>query len=221
MRLEAALRGDLNELLKAEIRDAERAVTAGIREATDGLKTELRGQITGAGLGSRLANTWRGEVYPKGQPSIGAAGFVWSKAPGLVRMYAEGAVIRSKHGLFLAIPTPAAGKYGDARQKITPGAWERIHGLPLRFVYRRGAASLLVADNARLSKRGRAAANIGRRQGDAFTRLSGRTTVPLFILLPQVTVGNASMSTARRRSGSGRCRDWWFGNGEISAGCSS
>ena len=73
-------------------------------------------------------------------------------------------------------------------KKITPDDWERIHGLRLRFVYRRGAPSLLVADNARLSKRGRAAANIGRRQGDAFTRLSGRTTVPLFILVPQVTV---------------------------------
>ena len=56
----------------------------------------------------------------------------------------------------------------------------------LRFVYRPAAPSLLVADNARLSKRGRAAANIGRRQGDVFTRLSGRTTVPLFILVPQV-----------------------------------
>jgi uncharacterized protein DUF6441 len=105
-----------------------------------------------------------------------------------VRLYAEGAVIRSKRGLFLAIPTPAAGKYGDKRQKITPGAWERIHGLPLRFVYRRGAPSLLVADNARLMKRGRAAANIGRSKGAAYTRLSGRTTIPLFILVPQVTV---------------------------------
>jgi hypothetical protein len=188
VRLEAALQGSLREMMAAELRAAERAVTAGVHEATDGLKGELRRQITSAGLGTRLANTWRGEVYPKGQPSIAAAGFVWSKAPGLVRMYAEGAVIRSKHGLFLAIPTPAAGKYGDARQKIAPGAWERIHGLRLRFVYRRGAPSLLVADNARLSKRGRAAANIGRRQGAAFTRLSGRTTVPLFILVPQVTV---------------------------------
>lgn len=89
MRLEAALQGDLNDLLKAELRVAEKAVTVGVREATDGLKTDLRRQITSAGLGSRLANTWRGEVYPKGQPSIGAAGFVWSKAPGLVRMYAE------------------------------------------------------------------------------------------------------------------------------------
>jgi hypothetical protein len=172
--------------LKAEIRDAERVVTAGIREATDGLKTELRRQITSAGLGSRLANTLRSEVYPKGQPSIGAAGYVWSKAPRLVRLYAEGAVIRSKQGLFLAIPTPTAGRFGDNRHKITPGAWERIHGLRLRFVYRRSAPSLLVAENVRLTARGRAA-NIGR-LGDPFTRLAGRTTVPLFILVPQVTV---------------------------------
>jgi hypothetical protein len=175
-------------MMAAELRAAERAVTAGVHEATDGLKGELRRQITSAGLGTRLANTWRGEVYPKGQPSIGAAGFVWSKAPRLVRLYAEGAVIRSKQGLFLAIPTPAAGRLGDNRQKITPGAWERIHGMRLQFAYRRGGPSLLVANNARLTARGRAAANIGRRSGDPFTRLAGRTTVPVFILVPQVTV---------------------------------
>jgi hypothetical protein len=188
MRLQAAIQGDLNALLTAELTAAERAVTTGVRAATDGLKTELRGQITGAGLGTRLANSWRGEVYPMGSQSIGAAGHVWSKAPALVRMYAEGATIRSKQGLFLAIPTPAAGRYGDARQKITPGSWERIHGMRLRFVFRRGSPSLLVADNARLTKRGRAAANIGRSKGNAFTRLASRTTVPLFILVPQVTV---------------------------------
>ena len=188
MRLLAAIQGNLNDLLKAELAAAERAVSAGVREATDGLKTELRRQITGAGLGTRLANTWRGEAYPKSGQSIGAAGYVWSKAPGLVRLYAEGAIIRSKQGLFLAIPTPAAGRFGDGRRKITPGTWERIHGMRLRFVYRRGAPSLLVADNARLAKRGRATANIGRSKGNAFTRLSGRSTVPLFVLVPQVTV---------------------------------
>jgi hypothetical protein len=188
MRLQAAIQGDLNALLKSELGSAERAVTAGIREATDGLKTELRRQITGAGLGTRLANTWRGKVYPKGQPSTGAAGHVWSKAPGIVRLYAEGGIIRSKQGLFLAIPTPAAGRFGDGRQKITPGAWERIHGRRLRFVYRRGSPSLLVADHARLTARGRAVANTGRSKGNAFTRLAGRTTVPLFLLVPQVSV---------------------------------
>lgn len=188
MRLQAAIQGDLNALLKAELGAAARAVTAGVREATDGLKMELRGQITGAGLGQRFANTWRGAVDPAGQQSISAVGYVWSKAPKLVRLYDEGAVIRSTKGLFLAIPTPAAGRFGDRRQKITPGAWERIHGMRLRFVYRRGRPSLLVADNVRLTKRGRAAANIGRSRGVAFTRLVGRTTVPLFILVPQVTV---------------------------------
>ena len=188
MRLQAAIQGDLSALLTAELRNAERAVTAGVRAATDGLKAELRGQITGAGLGTRLANTWRGEAYPKSGQSVGAAGYVWSKAPQLVRLYAEGAIIRSKQGLFLAIPTSAAGRFGDARRKITPGTWERLHGLRLRFVYRRGAPSLLVADNVRLTKRGRAAANIGRSKGTMFTRLAGRTSVPVFILVPQVTV---------------------------------
>jgi hypothetical protein len=188
MRLRAAIQGDLQALLKAEVRGAERAVTAGVRAATLGLKTELRAQVTGASMGQRLANTWRSRIYPEGQQSIAAAGFVWSKAPNLIRLYDEGAVIRSKQGLYLAIPTPAAGRFADRRQKITPGAWERIHGMRLRFIYRRSGPSLLVADNVRLTARGRAAANIGRRQGASYSRLSGRTTVPLFILVPQVSV---------------------------------
>jgi hypothetical protein len=59
----------------------------------------------------------------------------------------------------------------------------------LRFVYRRGRPSLLVADNARLSKKGLARPNIGRaRAGAQFTRLKGRSTVVVFILVPQVTL---------------------------------
>jgi hypothetical protein len=58
----------------------------------------------------------------------------------------------------------------------------------LQFVYRPNGPSLLVANNARLTARGRAVANIGRRGGDPFTRLAGRTTVPVFLLVPQVTV---------------------------------
>ena len=57
MKLQAAIRGDLQALLKAELRGAERAVTAGVRAATLGLKAELRAQVTGAGMGTRLANT--------------------------------------------------------------------------------------------------------------------------------------------------------------------
>ena len=186
MRLEAALEGDLKRFLADELRAGEEAVTAAIREATDGLKLDLRQQIVGAGLGQRLANTWRSEIYPKGQKSIQAAGLVFSKAPDIVRAYAEGAVIRSKHGFFLAIPTPAAGKYGDGKQKMNPGLWERLHGARLKFVYRRRGPSLLVADNlrARTGKRG----GFAKASASALRTGRGLATVPMFILVPQVTI---------------------------------
>lgn len=188
MRLEAALQGSLRQVLAAELTDAETAVTSGVRRATLGLRDELRGQVVGAGLGERLARSWRGETYPKSGASLTAAGLVWSKAPRILGAFARGALIRSRHGLFLAVPTEAAGRHGDGRRKITPAGWERRTGLALRFVYRRGAPSLLVADNVRLTSRGRVARNERRRQGVVATRLQGRTTVPVFLLLPQVTL---------------------------------
>ncbi|WP_339862511.1 DUF6441 family protein [Thalassospira alkalitolerans] len=186
MRLSAAIQGDLKRFLADELKAGEEAVTAGIREATNGLKLDLRQQITSAGLGRRLANTWRSEVYPKGQKSIRAAGLVFSKAPNIVRAYAEGAVIRSKHGFFLAIPTPAAGKYGDGKKKMTPSLWERMHGARLKFVYRRRAPSLLVAENrrARTGKRG----GFAKASATALRTGRGLATVPMFILVPQVTI---------------------------------
>lgn len=185
MRLSAQIIGDLGRIMAEEVKAAEMAVTAGVGEAAEGLKTELRTQITNAGLGARLARTWRSETFPKGQNSIRAAGLVWSKAPGIIRIYEDGATIRSTKGFFLAIPTAAAGRFGDGGRKITPGGWERRTGQRLRFVYRRNAASLLVADNmrARTGKRG------GYARASAAAVRSGRglVTVPIFILVPQVT----------------------------------
>src|SRR5690606_14557467 len=185
MRLSATIIGDLGRIMAEEVKAAEKAVTAGVGEAAEGLKTELRTQITNAGLGPRLARTWRSETFPKGQNSIRAAGLVWSKAPGIIRIYEDGATIRSTKGFFLAIPTAAAGRFGDGGRKITPGGWERRTGQRLRFVYRRNAASLLVADNmrARTGKRG------GYARASAAAVRSGRglVTVPIFILVPQVT----------------------------------
>ncbi|MFA5040972.1 MAG: DUF6441 family protein [Bdellovibrionales bacterium] len=185
LRLLAALQGDLKRIMADELKTAEQAVTSGVRQATDGLKGELRNQISSAGLGQKLANTWRGQVYPKGGASLNAAGFVWSKAPEIVSAFGNGVTIRSSHGFFLAIPTEAAGKSAMGK-RITPGLWEQAHGMRLRFVYRRGAVSLLVADNmrARTGKRGgfSAASTSALRTG------RGLTTVPIFLLVPQVTL---------------------------------
>ena len=172
---------------------AARSVTAAMREVTDGLKSDLRSDVVDAGLGQRLANTWRGRTYPQGAVSLEAASFVWSKAPNIIDAFDRGVTIRSQRGFWLAIPTAAAGVKGlsatGAMKRITPGGWERRTGIRLRFVYRRGGPSLLVADNARLTKRGLARANTGRtRSGATYTRLTGRSTVVVFLLIPQVTL---------------------------------
>ncbi len=191
MKLAAAISGDLRKIMAEEIKDAEDAVTAGMRQAADGLKADLRRQVTEAGMGPRLANTWRAELYPKGRKSIKAAGFVFTRAPTIIRAFNQGAVIKSRHGFWLAIPTDAAGK-GARGKRMTPSLWEQMHGARLRFIYRRGAPSLLVAENmrARIPRSSRGTARGGFAKGSASALRSGRglATVVMFILVPQVSL---------------------------------
>ncbi len=84
-------------------------MTAAMRQAGTGLKAAWRAQITGAGLGQRLANSIRLASFPKSGESLDAAALVWSKAPVIVGAHDTGPLIRSKNGVWLAIPTAAAG----------------------------------------------------------------------------------------------------------------
>ncbi len=178
MKLKLDIDPDIVAMMAAEVAAGERAVTAAMREAGTGLKTAWRTQITGAGLGRRLANSIRNQTFPRSGESLDAAALVWSKAPVIVGAHDSGPLIRSKDGFYLAIPTEAAGS-GLRGRRITPGEWERRRGLRLRFVYRRQGPSLLVADRARINTRGQAVASrskTGRNQ----------VTAPIFLLVPQV-----------------------------------
>jgi hypothetical protein len=184
---------DVGSVLKGAVTEVERAVTAAMDDVTSGLKAELREQVTGSGLGGRLANTWRGKRYPVSGRSADASAFVWSRAPNIIDAFERGVTIRSKRGLWLAIPTPAAGATGldasGARKRVTPGGWERRTGMRLRFVYRHGAPSLLVADDSRLSKSGMAQSRVRKtKAGASYVPIAGRQTIVVFILVPQVTL---------------------------------
>ena len=177
MKLNLDFTPDVVAIMAAEIKAGEKAVSAATRDAGNSLKTAWRAQITGAGLGQRLARTIRSEQFPKGKPSLSAAALVWSKAPMIINAHDTGPLIRSKTGFWLAIPTPAAGKSARGG-RITPGEWERRSGLQLRFVYRRTGPSLLVAEG-RLNTRGRAVASRSKTG-------RGVVTVPIFLMVPQV-----------------------------------
>jgi hypothetical protein len=64
VKLAAAIARSLQADMRAELRDLERAVAAGTRDASRGLRTELRRQVASAGLGQRLANSWRDKHHP-------------------------------------------------------------------------------------------------------------------------------------------------------------
>lgn len=189
-------RPDFGKMLAGTEKAIERAVTAGMRQASEGLKASLRQNVVSAGLGDRLARTWRGTTYPEAGESLEAAAFVWSRAPKLVDAFDRGVVIRSARGFWLAIPTPAAGAVGRTSAgrpaRITPGGWERRTGLRLRFVYRRGRPSLLVAENVRLTSKGVAAPN--RKRTD-------QASAVIFLLVPQVSL--------RKRLDIGRTGETW------------
>jgi hypothetical protein len=60
-----------------------------------------RMQITGAGLGTRLANSIRSQTFPRSGESLDAAALVWSKAPVIVGAHDTGPLIRSRNGFWL------------------------------------------------------------------------------------------------------------------------
>lgn len=184
MKIGASIDGDLNTIAAEILQEAEAAVTRGVFAAGRGLRDDWRGQVRASGLGSRLANSVRQADFPRSGASLRAASLVWTKAPDILHAFDGGVLIRGHDGLWLAIPLPAAGVSGLGRQRITPWRWEQRTGMRLRFVYRRNGPSLLVADDARLTSRGLAAAKGGRRRRDGI--LTGAQTVPVFLLLRQV-----------------------------------
>ena len=59
MKLDVSFSPDLVAMMLAEVAAGQKAVSTTMVQAGLGLKAAWRGQITGAGLGQRLANTIR------------------------------------------------------------------------------------------------------------------------------------------------------------------
>ena len=178
MKLNISFSPDLVALMRTEVAAGQKAVSTTMAQAGASLKSAWRAQITGAGLGQRLANTIRSQTYPKGRNSLDAAALVWSNAPIIIGAHDTGPLIRSGSGFWLAIPLPAAGKALGGK-RITPAMWEQKTGLRLRFVYRSRGPSLLVADAVRLNTRGQAAVSKSKTG-------KGQVTAPIFLLVRQV-----------------------------------
>ncbi|MEQ9518114.1 MAG: DUF6441 family protein, partial [Parvibaculum sp.] len=168
-------------------------------------KERFRNQTTGAGLGPRLAKSWRGSRFPRGAVSMGAAGNVFSKADRIVAAFSKGAgeTIRSGNGFYLAIPTEAAPKRGDNRKRISPSNFPEWKLGPLRFVPLPRGRGMLVVDNQRASISRKTGQVRGFRPASKRARETGvgLATVIMFFLVPQIRLKRAFNIEAVQRSG--------------------
>lgn len=115
MRLSVDMSG-LQAALDDGLARAEHAVTAAMREATVGLKEDLRDE-TFKHLGVRVAYAWQGETYPNTGASLEPSAYVFSKAPKIISFFSAERVITPIGGGF-AIPVNPIVKRGGRPMTI-------------------------------------------------------------------------------------------------------
>jgi hypothetical protein len=204
MRLAATLGASLKKLLEQEVRAGERAVTRGVRSETERLKGELRQQVVAAfgARGRGIANAWRARVFPQSGESLGAAGIVWTKVPGIVDAFERGATIRARGGRFLAIPTGFNAPQGRRGRgmRVTPQQMVASRQAFLRPMKERPGGfvwCLPVRQGERVGRRrapliAGGLVEVARRKMRSATRaawhreLLEQGFVPMFLLVPQV-----------------------------------
>lgn len=204
MRLGVTFPGqDIRAFTEAMRREMAKAHSAEMARVGRELRDELRADTGAANLG-RLAMAWgRPRVYPEGREHIAPAVVISSKAPLPIRAFEEGAVIRSRRGGWIAIPTPAVrGMRGHAsiapapggglsgtgprRARITPKGFAAATGLHLRFVYTGRRIAYLVASGI-----GAGRSRLGVRRRSKREAARGRAANAEFIafwLVPQATI---------------------------------
>nr|WP_298685225.1 DUF6441 family protein [uncultured Dongia sp.] len=184
--------GPFQEWLARNANIAAAAVTAGIKVATEGLKTDLRRAVVAGGLGDKLPNAIRAEMFPRNGASFAAAGWIYVKGVktrAIIEAYANGAIIRAKGGRYLAIPTEAGKGLLKARGGAAFVSSSYGLGIKTRLVVPKASNAkgtlFIVADLAvgRGKRGGYRKPTPGKR-----ARRNIEEDVVLFILVPQATV---------------------------------
>lgn len=117
--LELWIRGDYEETVAERMAAIARGATRAARKMNKRGKDMLRADTRrGFAEGARLANTWRGKVYPDlpGVYSTQPAVVLFSAAPQLAMAFEEGARIRARNGgQYVCVPTEHAPKPSQRR----------------------------------------------------------------------------------------------------------
>ncbi len=203
LKLELAVRGELQAQIEREKLIWRRSTTTAIRQQTRGTILAFRQNTkqvlsdrTRSGGARGVANAWRSRIYPERGLSDDPAGFLYTKAPEVISNLEFAQTITPKAGRsFLAIPTVQAQNFVKRGTRITGTGRRRTSRLSpanfptqrfgrLRFVpTKRGG--VLVADNLRPTFSRKTRQQSGIRRAGPNSRNKGRSVV-MFVLVRQV-----------------------------------
>lgn len=209
LQLNAALQGNFEKEQKTAITRIERAVQAALFDVAGDLQSKWRQDVASSGLrnAQRLTKTIRIRHYKNN--GLNPASQVYSTFPIIQRAFEQATVVRSSNGFYLPIPNPDVwpggrvvrpGGRGGQRNNTIALAEQRFG--PLRFIYRPGKASLLVAEVRGSASRPGA---FRRASATAMRTGNGLTTIVVFYLvkearLPRMLRGSVIRDRARRNS---------------------
>ena len=125
MRIGATLEGDLRRHFGEAIDVLSIAVTDAVNRASTGLRDELRRQVERAGLGPAVAKAWQQKLYPSRRASMGASGWVYSKARRIHAAFDNPRTISAFGGRYLVIPLAGAIRRGWDREGRDSGGFGR------------------------------------------------------------------------------------------------
>lgn len=165
--------GSLTAAFEREERVLAAGVTGGMTDATETLKEGLRNQVRAAGLGTKVANTWRARTYPTRRASLHPTAYAWSNAPQIAIFFDTGQNSVPINGhRYLAIPTARVPRGRRGKRLSVPEVMAKLGQRLIVMPGRNG--HLLGLYDATLSKAGK------RRKG------AKRELILLFTFVPEV-----------------------------------
>lgn len=133
--LALALQGKLQTSIDAQLKAMEAAYWRAMSRVVEAGKGRLRADVIAGGFHNArsLANTWRGNAYPRDKNSLDVAGWIYTRAGMLISVFEEATVIKvAGNAQFLAIPLgPAKAIVRRLQQQKKKGligrnAWGRF-----------------------------------------------------------------------------------------------
>ncbi|MCP4356170.1 MAG: hypothetical protein GY793_11215 [Proteobacteria bacterium] len=124
MQIQAAIKGDLNKIIKQKNKRIVKAVNKATRRTVFELRKEMVSQTQRAGLGYGLAKSWQVKIYDKNKDDKFPTGLVYTKSAKIMDGFETGGTRKPLNGKWIAIPSDNVPK-APGRKRYTPKHWPK------------------------------------------------------------------------------------------------